>query len=217
MDWATGGGVSCGGIGAALLRADGARANVTRRPLRRFVGIAFVFRMDGGTDLSGLGIGASRAVGGAVCVAVRDYFIFDFAYTGCVSASDGSAGNYFCAAYYVEHFGVFGVCAGGGVERDISFAESFAAAAKAGRNILEISSAGCFGADESKFGVGGNPGAGGGNNFRIYLGEPVARTLLEWRSEGNYFAADAGLLCDVFISFEADCVAWRACGDVLHV
>src|SRR5580692_3296495 len=146
MDWKIRGGVSCRRIGAALLRADGTRTNAARSSLRRFVGIAFIFWMDGGINLSGIGIGAPWAIGGAVRFAIRDYFIFDFAYSGCRSSSDAGARNYSCSAYYVEHSGVFGVRAGCGFERDISFAESVAPSQKAGRNFLAISCAGRFGA-----------------------------------------------------------------------
>ena len=181
------------------------------------MGIAIVLRMDGWLNLFGIGIGASRKIRRTIYFAVRDYFIFDFAYTGCVAASDACARNYFCITYYFEHFGLFGVCAGRCFERDISSAESIVASQKTGRNVLEISGAGCFGTDEPERGAGGNSGLGCGNRVGIYLGESIARTLLEWRSERNYFAADAGLLRDVFISFAADGLARRASGDVLHV
>src|ERR1700728_4701126 len=126
MGWKIRGGLSRRRIIAALLRADGTRTNVARRSLRRFVGIAFIFWMDGGTDLFGIGIGASWKICWAVRIAVCDYFIFDFAHSGCVSASDACARHNFCAAYNAEHFGVLGVCAGCCFERDISFAESVA-------------------------------------------------------------------------------------------
>src|ERR1700678_3938308 len=142
------GGVSCRWIGAALLRADGARTDVARSSLRRFVGIAFVFRVDGGADLFGIGIGASRKICRTIRFAIRDYSIFDFAYTRCVAASDAGARNDFCSAYYAEHSGVFGVRAGCCFKRDISFAESVAAPKKTGWHILAISGAGCFGEDE---------------------------------------------------------------------
>lgn len=202
---------------APLLRADGTRTNVARSSLRRFVGIAFVFRMDGGTDLFGIGISASWAICGAVCSSICNYSVFDFAFTGCFSASDACARNYLRITYNAEHFGVFSVCAGCRFERDISFAESITASKKTGRDVLAIPGAGCFGADEPKFRAGGNSGADCRDDLRIYLGESFARTLLEWRSEGNYFTADVGLLRDVFDGFAADSVAWRAGGDVLHV